>query len=863
MTDAAQGPQPALDLATFLIVLAVFLSADSRPDDIPVLLRRSAGRNVSEGCEAIMQKHARVVVIGGGIVGCSVLFHLTKLGWREVALVERKELTAGSTWHAAAGFHALNGDHNVARLQAYTISLYKELQALSGQDVGAHYCGGLNVAASPERWEMLKIEYARNRLLGLSTELVGPADVAKLCPIMDVAGVIGALFDHHEGYVDPAGATHAFAKAARARGATIHRHTKVERLEQNPDGTWRVITDQGLIHAEHVVNAAGLWAREVGRMAGVELPLIPIEHHYLITADVPELQGHGREIPYTADLDGGLYLRQEGRGVLLGVYERRAKPWSLSGTPWDYGQNDLLPPDLDNLAEDLEHGFKRFPGVSAAGIRRIVNGPMTFSPDSNPLVGPIAGRRNYWVACGVMAGFAQGGGIGLALAQWIVNGETDYDIFGMDVARFDPKLTPPYTIARACQAYSRRFHLSYPNESWPAGRPLKTSPLYDLHRSKNAVFGTTYGFEVPMFFAPPGTNPTETPTFHRSNAFFAVRAEYQAARADVAVLDLSATCKLELVGPDAAPFLDHLLATRLPAVGRMGAALALTPNGKLAADLTLARLDTDHFFIFGASYLPGFYVRWLTSQVTSGNVLVRDVTETLAAILVTGPRSQQLLHDALGLDISAADFPDGAVRETALGYAPGMLCRAANTGGLTYELYTPTAYLRGLYERIFAAGSAFGIRDIGVRCYTTLRLESGNGAWQREFSQNYTPAEAGLSALIDIDKGNFIGKRAITSASAPSRRLVRLHIETATTDATGNEPVWLGGEQVGFTTSGCFAYGSDQSMAMAYIDLAKIGLDFRYEVTLLGEPCRARLVELPTRAPGRISCDTSVMGVTT
>ena len=420
----------------------------------------------------------QVLVIGGGVVGCSVLYHLTKLGWRDVALCERRELTAGSSWHAAGAFHSLNSDAAMSRLQAYTVALYPELQRISGQDIGLHYPGGLNVAATKERWDLLRADVARHKTLGLNTRLVSPVEIRDLCPIMDTRGVLGAIYEPMEGHLDPSGATHAFAKAARLNGAEIYRHTRVLALNATGRGSWQVSTDQGTIEAEHVVNAAGLWAREVGRMAGVELPLVPMEHHYLITEDLAELQNAARELPVVVDLDGEMYMRQERRGVLLGVYETPATPWAVGGTSWDYGDTELLPPDLDRLTAALEKGFTRFPVLHSAGLRKIVNGPFTFTPDGNPLVGPVPGAPHYWAACGVMAGFCQGGGVGLALATWMITGEPDGDAFALDVARFGDYATKTYVLEKAREFYSRRFRIAYPNEYWPAGRPLKTSALH-------------------------------------------------------------------------------------------------------------------------------------------------------------------------------------------------------------------------------------------------------------------------------------------------------------------------------------------------------------------------------------------------
>ena len=380
-----------------------------------------------------MKTQTQVVVIGGGVVGCSILYHLTKLGWSDVVLLERKELTAGSTWHAAGGFHTLNGDPNVARLQKYTIDLYHEIEKITGDSVGMHLTGGINLAATDGWWEMMKNEAARHKVMGIDSELISPSEIKERCPIVDVSDFKGGLYMADEGHIDPYSITHGYAKAAKMQGAEIYRHTKVDALKPVKDGSWEVITNQGTITAEHVVNAGGLWAREVGEMVGVELPLLPFEHHYLITDEIPSLKNRDEEIVTVVDLDGEIYLRQEQNGVLLGVYETPATPWSVDGTSWEYGETDLLPNDLERLYGALEKGFGRFPEVAEAGIKRVVNGPFTFSPDGNPLVGPIDGLSNYWVACGVMAGFAQGGGIGLTLAQWMIEGQPDGDVFALVV----------------------------------------------------------------------------------------------------------------------------------------------------------------------------------------------------------------------------------------------------------------------------------------------------------------------------------------------------------------------------------------------------------------------------------------------
>ncbi|TDI56639.1 MAG: FAD-dependent oxidoreductase, partial [Alphaproteobacteria bacterium] len=496
-----------------------------------------------------MKSHVQVAVIGGGVVGCSVLFHLAKAGWKDVVLIERDELTSGSSWHAAGGFHTLNGDPNVARLQRYTIDLYQELEEISGQSCGLHLTGGVMLADTPERMDFLKLAHARGRYLGLETEIISVAEAKAMFPILDEKHFVGALFDPAEGHLDPAGTTHAYAKAARSKGAKIYRHTCVEDLAQRQDGSWDVITNKGNLVAEHVVNAAGLWAREVGRMVGIELPVLAMEHMYLLTEDIPEIRAYneetGKELIHVIDFGGEIYTRQEQYGLLLGTYEKACKPWSPRQTPWDFGP-ELLEPDLDRLAPSLEIGFAHFPPLERAGIKQVINGPFTFAPDGNPLVGPVQGLQNFWCACAVMAGFSQGGGVGLSLANWMVEGDPGHDIWGMDVARYGEWATLAYTNEKVRENYSRRFRIRFPNEELPAARPAQTTPLYDRMIAQGAVMGDSWGLETPLWFAPEGSEPIDVLSFRRSNDFAHVKAECLAVRNGVGITEIANFAKYEI-----------------------------------------------------------------------------------------------------------------------------------------------------------------------------------------------------------------------------------------------------------------------------------------------------------------------------
>jgi dimethylglycine dehydrogenase len=807
----------------------------------PIASMPCAALGALRGHHGTMKSHVQALVIGGGVVGCSVLFHLTKLGWTDVVLCEREELTAGSSWHAAGGFHALNSDANVAKLQAYTVRLYRELESLSGQDIGLHFTGGLNVAATKERWELLRADWARHRVLGLDTRLVGPREIAELCPLIDATSVMGAVFDPLEGHLDPSGATHAFAKAARLNGAEIYRHTRVVELKHTAGG-WLVVTDRGTIVAEHVVNAGGLWAREVGLMAGVDLPVVAMEHHYLLTENLPELENAEAEMPLVLDLDGEIYLRQEQRGVLLGVYEKEATPWAVEGTPWAYGPTELLPPALDRLTDALEKGFRRFPALSNAGIRKVVNGPFTFSPDGNPLVGPVPGLKNYWSACGVMAGFAQGGGVGLALSQWMIEGEPEGDVFAMDVARFGPYATRPYAIERAREFYARRFQIAYPNETLPAGRPSKTSAVHRELAQANAVFGVSYGEEVPLFFAREGA--VEPPALRRSSAFALVKEECRAARDSMGLLDISCFGKYRVTGSGAARALDRLLAGRLPDIGSIRLTPMLSLSGRLMGDLTALRLAQDEFYLLGSGYLQSWHGRWFDTQLATADVRVENASDALGGFALFGPRARELLAALSHEDVSSAALPFMRVRRMTIGLAPAIVARLSVTGELGYEIYVPARHMLSVYRAIEAARARVAGRWAGYYALNSLRLEKGFGIWSREFSRDYTPRMAALTRFIAYDKPEFIGRTAAIEdrGRTPAHELVLLAIDAADADAVGGEPILLDREYVGFTTSGGYGHCVEQSLAMGYVTPEARAANVPLSVTVVGEPRAARIL---------------------
>jgi dimethylglycine dehydrogenase len=783
-----------------------------------------------------MKDSARAVVIGGGVVGASVLYHLARIGWADVLLIEKSELTSGSTWHAAGGMHTFNGEANISRLQKYTIDLYREIERVSGQSCGLHPNGGLMLAATQGELDSLRLICSRARYLGMETEMISLEQALEYNPLIEPGCFVGALWRADGGHCDPSGTTNAYAKAARQLGASVERFTRVESLTQRRDGTWDVVTDKGTVHSEHVVNCAGLWAREVGRMVGIELPVLAMEHHYLITEDLPELKGRAREIVNTTDYAGEIYVRQERGGALIGTYEPHGIPWSPVKTPEDFSMQ-LLPEDFERLAPYFEVGFRHFPALGRVGIRKAVNGPFTFAPDGNPLVGPVRGLRNYWVACAVMAGFSQGGGIGLVLSRWMAENDPGQDIISMDVARFGSFATPKYTSIKVPENYSRRFRLAYPNEELPAARPVRRSPIYERLTAAGACMGANYGLENALWFAPPGVEPVETPTYRRSEAFPIVRAECQAVRSAVGLYETTNYGKYEVAGRGARAWLDRVFSSRIPRPGRLALAPMLNAAGRIVGDLTIACLAEDRFLIFGSGFAEEFHLRWFWQSDPPPDVFVRSLASTLNGVSIAGPRSRELLQRLTCIDLSAGSFRLFTVRETPVGFAPSILSRAGFTGELGYEIWTTPDYFATLYEELVDAGRDLGLRLFGGRALSSLRLEKGYGSFQKDFRPDYTAAETGLDRFVDFNKADFTGRAAALAerSAGPGRRFVVMEVAALDAEVIGYESIMKDGAAIGYVTSGAFGHCIGKSLAAGYVPTALARDGARFEIDILGE----------------------------
>ena len=794
-----------------------------------------------------METHAKVVVIGGGVVGCSILFHLAKFGLKDCILLERKELTSGSSWHAAGNVHVISSDPNISRLMAYTINLYKEIEKTSGQSVGFKPSGGFYLASNEVWHDYLKRERSKARYMGLDQEFISLDDVVKKNPIIDPKHYIAALWDPIDGEVDPSGVTYAYAKSAKVHGAKYYTNTPVLETSQKKDGTWDVITEKGNINAEIIINAGGLWAREVGKLAGINLPVQPMEHHYLITETIPEIKerGSGTRLPVGTDFDGNIYFRQEGYGMLLGTYEPKSTPWQVNGTPMNFG-HELLDPKLENIQDRLAIGFKRMPALEKAGIKNIVNGPFTFGPDGNPLIGPVPGIKNYWVAVGVMAGFCQAGGVGKCIAEWIIDGEPSIDIWAMDVARFGNYASPDYGTIKSSENYERRFIMTFPNETLPKGRRQKTTSLYDRLVARGAVMGDAFGLENALWFAKNTEDAHEEPTFKRSRSHNYVAAEVEAVRNAVGATEIANFAKHEITGVNSRKFLDHIMAGRIPKPGRIALTPMLTSKGKLYGDLTVACFNEERFMIFGSGAAQEMHRRWFEKFLPKEGVNYKNRSDDLHGIAISGPNSRKLLSRISRDDVSTEALKFRDTRETFIGGVPAILNRISFSGELGYEIYVAPQFQLKLFEEIESNGKDLGLKLYGSRALMSLRLEKNWGVWTKDFRPDFTAVESGLDAFINWDK-NFIGKESTLNEKkqGPKKKLVTMTIDTEDIDVTNDEAILKDKKCVGYITSGGYAHHVKKSMALGYVPLELSKHNTALDIEINGKLYLANVTDRP------------------
>lgn len=809
-----------------------------------------------------MKTHARVVVIGGGVVGVSTLYHLAQKGWSDVVLVERAELTAGSTWHAAGLLPLFNMSYTVGQLHKYSVDLYKRLPAETGQDVSFHVTGNLRLATCRERMDEYQKYCGTANTIGVPFQVIGPRQVKELWPLVELGGsadlpaIVGALYHPDDGHIAPADLTMALRKGARARGAEIYEQTEVTAVSRTRSGEWQLQTSKGDIVAEHVVCATGNYARQTGRMFGLNVPAIPVEHQYLVYDESAELKSYrqkgGRELAVLRESDKSYYLREERMGWILGPYETGAPARFADGVPEWFGKS-LFEGDIERLLPHVEAAQRRVPALANCGIKEIVNGPISYTPDGSPMVGPAWGLRNLWINEGHSFGITAAGGSGWQLAEWIVEGEPGIDMLAVEPRRFGPYTSKGYVVQKNEETYRNVFVIHFPDEERPDARPAKTSPVYDKLKRMGAVFGQRYGWERANWFAPPGVEARDQWSFRRSNYFEHVGNECRLLRGGVGVIDLTPFTKHEVSGPGAEDWLDRLVANKVPGkIGRMALCHALTRRGGIRSEFTITKLAEQHYYVVSAGAAERYDSDYLQQMLPAdGSVTLANITTARACYVLAGPRSREVLAKLTDLPLDNSAFPWLSAQTGEVGLATDVyLLRVNFVGALGWELHFPIAYAHHLFDALFAAGEEFGIGMVGMRAMESLRLEKSYRMWGSDMTPDYTPFEAGLDRFVRLGKGEFIGREALEKQAAAGvpNRFVTLAVHGVTdADPLGNEPLFDGkGTMVGRATSGYFGHVLRKSLAIGYVKSSFAAVGTSLQIEILGERKKATvLVDSP------------------
>jgi len=782
-----------------------------------------------------MTEHARVVIIGGGAVGCSALYHLAKLGWTDCLLVERNELTSGSTWHAAGNTPNFSTSWNVIKFQRHSTRLYANLGAEVDYPINYHITGSLRLAHNKARMDEFKHVAAMAHAQELEFALLTPAEAKEKYPFLETHNLQGALWDPLDGDIDPSQLTQAFAKGARDLGSRIKRFTKVTGLQRTPTNEWCVMTDQGDITCEIVVNAAGYRAGEIMAMVGQYMPIVSMSHQYLVTESIPELEARKEKLPLLRDPDTSWYLRQERTGLLLGPYEWTATPHWLDRIPDDFA-NQLWPDDLERLETYIDDAIKRVPILGKGGVQRVINGPIPYSPDGNPYIGPAHGLPNFYQCCCFSFGIAQAGGAGKSVAEWIVHGEPEWDFWVFDPRRYTDYATKAYVVGKAIELYQNEYAIAFPFEERPAGRPAKTTALYDKLKLKGAMFCARGGWERAAWFPRPGDRREWKPSFQRTNWHGAVAEECAAVRERVGILDLGGFTKLMVEGPGAAAWLDGLICGKLPKLGRITLSYMLNDKGGIVSEVTITRLAEDKFYLLSAAAAEWHDIDWLERhRPRDGAVRIENLSARLGTLIVAGPKARDVLAQVTDADLSNAAFPWLSAREIEIGYARPLALRVNYVGELGWELHLPMEQMAPVYDLLWEAGQAHGIRDFGMYAMDSLRIEKGYRGWKSDMTHEYTPLMASLDRFVDLGKPAFRGRDALIREhnSGPKERLVPLVLaEAGDADAPSCAPVRRDGEIVGLVTSGAYGHALKKSIALAYVrtDLAKPGTALDIEI---------------------------------
>lgn len=799
-----------------------------------------------------MNSQHQVVIIGGGMLGVSTAYHLAQEGWHDVLLCEKGELTSGSTWHAAGLIPNFIASLNVAKIHNESIKLYKALEAKHG-GTGWHGCGSLRLAVTDDEIDWMHYVAGIAKLVGFEYHLLSPSEIKEVHPLLVAEDVRLAAYTPDDGHTDPSGTCNALARDAREAGVKIVRHNRVTAIHARPGGEWEVVTEKGNVICEHVVNAAGCFGPEVGAMVGLKVPIVNMVHQYLVTENVPEVEQLDKELPVVRDPYSSSYIRQEQKSILIGPYETAdSRAWALEGMDWSFDM-ELLPPELDRIAPWVEKALERVPCAMNSGIKRIVNGPITHTPDGNFLVGPAKGLRNFWMACGASIGICQGGGIGKYLAQWMVHGQSEINPRELDPRRFDDWAVGKHNLDKSRDEYEHMYAVHYPSEHRDAGRPVRTTPLYQTLKDKGAIFADVYGWERPKWFTTEASTSTEHYSFRRTNWFEPVMNECRAVRERVGVLELSSFAKFDVTGADAHRYLERMCANRVPArQGGIALSHMLTDDGFIETELTITRLGDNHFYLLSGAVMEQHDYDWLQQHILADeDVEVTNVTDDRGILVVTGPRSRDVLSQLTESDLSNAAFPWLTGQQIEVAGVALRALRVSYAGELGWELHHPMADMQALYSRIMDVGAAFGIADFGAYALNCLRMEKAYKGFGAELTSEVTPWEAGLERFVKLDKGDFKGRTALIEKQQQpkSMQLVYLKVDDAVhssgSDPLGNEVVLAGEDVIGVTTSGAFGPSVEQALAFAYVkpEYAQPGTPLSVE--MLGERRRATLADTP------------------
>ncbi|MFM5886087.1 MAG: FAD-dependent oxidoreductase [Novosphingobium sp.] len=797
-----------------------------------------------------MQTQARLVIIGGGIMGASLLYHLAELGWTDCMLIEKDELTSGSTWHAAGQCPSITGSFNLAKIHAYSNELYPQLEALTGQYVSWHRSGGIRFATNARELAWFRYIHGFSKIIGFDMEIIPPEEIRRINPFVTTDGVIAGARTTSDGHADPSGICNALAIGAKNRGATIVRRNRVTGLTQLPSGEWDVATEQGTVRAEIVVNAAGCYARQVAQMTGIDIPVTNMEHHYIVTDPIPAFMERDEEIPVMRCPYVSGYFRQEQKSGLIGVYENigLAEAWAPKGMPEWESTSELFIDDLDRISKWLERAIERMPVFGEVGIRRIVNGAIPHTPDGGPLLGPAAGLRNFWQCCGTSFGIAQGGGSGKYLAQSIVYGDADINMAEFDPRRYGPFADEAYSRAKVFLDYRMTFTTRPPGEEEPDGRPQKISPLYGRLLAAGANYGETYGWERPKWFSLDGR--TEEPGYHRTNVFEVVAVEVKAVEQRVGVLDLSGFAKYEVTGPDAEAFLNRICANRMPRKqGGIALVHPLSRLGRIYGEMTVTRMADDHFYCLSAAAAEQRDEDHLhQSKLPHEDVTIRNVTMDRGVLVISGPRSRDVLAKLTGADLSNESFRWLSGQDIVIAGVPVRALRVSYVGELGWELHPAMDDLAALYDAVWAAGQEFGIANYGLYAVNAMRMEKGYKAWGSELTNELTMIEAGMDRFIQFKKDDFVGKQA--TLDAPDRfRIVYGAVDAANVDVRGAEPCMVGDACIGLTTSGGYGHRTGKSLFFACVPLDHAAPGSTFKIQLQGELRDAVVLEHPAYDP--------------